>query len=81
MRFKVTLTNEIIKTVKDTYVIELTEKDYNEQIYDSHPLRERDNVEAFVLKATGQTELSVVDLKFKEDKVIIEAEKTHTWRE
>ena len=81
MRFKVTLTNEIIKTVKDTYVIELTEKDYNEQIYDSHPLRERDNVEAFVLKATGQTELSVVDLKFKEDKVIIEAEQTHTWRE
>lgn len=65
----------IVKVVKETFSVTISEKEFNEKIYNSHPLKQYDNVERFMEETLDEIELDIVDIIHKNDKVEIVAEK------
>lgn len=65
----------IVKVVKESFSVTISEKEFDEKIYDSHPLRQFDKVERFMEETLDEIELDVVDIIHKNDKVEIVAER------
>ena len=73
MKIKRTKTSETI--VKEIFSIEIDRKTFVNEIKNSHPLKERDNLEEFTERILNESELDIVDLIFNGDDVKIIAEK------
>lgn len=73
MNIKRTKTSKTI--VKEIFSIEIDRKTFVDEIENSHPLKERDNLEEFVERILNESELDVVDLIFDGDDVKIIVEK------
>lgn len=65
----------IVKVVKESFSVTISEKEFDEKIYDSHPLRQFDKVERFMEETLDEIELDIVDIIHKNDKVEIVAER------
>lgn len=65
----------IIKMVKETFSVTISKKEFDEEIYNSHPLKQRDNIERFMEKTLDEIELNIVDIIHKNNKVEIVAER------
>lgn len=65
----------IVKVVKESFSVTISEKEFDEKIYDSHPLKQRDKVERFMEETLDEIELDIVDIIHKNDKVEIVAER------
>lgn len=65
----------IIKMIKETFSVTISEKEFDEKIYNSHPLKQYDNVERFMEETLDEIELDIVDIIHKNDKVEIVAER------
>lgn len=62
---------------EEKIILQLTEKQYNEEIEDSHFANTVHNIKEFVLKETGKVGLSIVDVRYKDNNMdtgIIEIE-------
>jgi hypothetical protein len=73
MNIKRTKTSKTI--VKEIFSIEIDRKTFVDEIENSHPLKERDNLEEFVERILNESELDVIDLIFDGDDVKIIVEK------
>lgn len=73
MNIKRTKTSKTI--VKEIFSIEIDRKTFVDEIENSHPLKERDNLEEFAERILNESELDVVDLIFDGDDVKIIVEK------
>lgn len=73
MNIKRTKTSKTI--VKEIFSIEIDRKTFDDEIKNSHPLKERDNLEEFAERILNEFELDVVDLIFDGDDVKIIVEK------
>ena len=73
MKNKKTKTSKTI--VKEIFSIEIDRKTFVDEIKNSHPLKERDNLEEFTGRILNESELDVVDLIFDGDDVKIIVEK------
>ena len=65
----------IVKVVKESFSVTISEKEFDEKIYDSHPLRQFDKVERFMEETLDEIELDIVNIIHKNDKVEIVAER------
>lgn len=65
----------IVKVIKESFSVTISEKEFDEKIYDSHPLGQRDKVERFMEETLDEIELDIVDIIHKNDKVEIVAER------
>ena len=62
---------------EEKIILQLTEKQYNEEIEDSYFANTVHNIKEFVLKETGKVGLSIVDVRYKDNNIdtgIIEIE-------
>lgn len=73
MKIRKTKTSKII--VKEIFSIEMDRKTFVDEIKNSHPLKERDNLEEFAERILNESELDVIDLIFNGDDVKIIVEK------
>lgn len=73
MNIKRTKTSKTI--VKEIFSIEIDRKTFVDEIKNSHPLKERDNLEEFAERILNESELDIVDLIFDGDNVKIIVEK------
>ena len=73
---EVTKTTLTKKVVTETFVVKVSEEQYQNEIYSSHPLGEYHNQENFMEKATGEIEISIVDVKFENGYVELVGERT-----
>ena len=73
MKIEKTKTSETI--IKEIFSIEIERDLFMKEIKNSHPLKERDNLEEFTERILNESELDVVDLIFDGDNVKIIAEK------
>lgn len=73
MNIKRTKTSKTI--VKEIFSIEIDRKTFVDEIKNSHPLKERDNLEEFAERILNESELDIVDLIFDGDDVKIIVEK------
>lgn len=65
----------IVKVVKETFSVTISKKEFDEKIYNSHPLKQKYNIERFMEETLDEIELDIVDIIYKNDKVKIVAEK------
>ena len=65
----------IIKMIKGTFSVTISKKEFDKEIYNSHPLKQKDNIERFMEKTLDEIELDIVDIIHKNNKVEIVAER------